>query len=185
MSSVEDTRGPVLLCLARASLVEAMGGPEQAMPEEPWLREPGACFVTLTQENQLRGCIGSIEPRRPLGHDVRENARGAAFHDPRFPPLLEVELRETRIEVTVLSPLETVEVQTEAEALAALRPGVDGVVLSWGMKRGVFIPQMWEKLPVPAEFLFHLRQKAGLPVREWLSGTRVQRFTAACFEEEE
>ncbi|MHB8873407.1 MAG: AmmeMemoRadiSam system protein A [Myxococcaceae bacterium] len=185
MSPLDDPRGTTLLSLARAALVEALGGAAACASREPWLCEPGACFVTLSQQGALRGCIGSIEARRPLGEDVRANARGAAFHDPRFPRLLEVELPDTRIEVTLLSKLEPLEVQTEAEAIAALRPGVDGLVLSWGGRRGVFIPQMWQKLPEPALFLRYLRRKAELPLDGWPSGTRLQRFTARSWEEGE
>jgi AmmeMemoRadiSam system protein A len=172
-----------LLGLARASLVEALRGPKALVPDEPWLKELGACFVTLTRDGALRGCIGSIEARRPLEEDVRENAQSAALHDPRFEPLPEAELDRVRVEVTLLSKLEPVDAQTEQQAIAALRPGIDGVVLSWGHRRGVFIPQMWEKLPDPAEFLRTLRRKAGLPADEWQSGTRLQRFTAQCWEE--
>ena len=185
MTQPEDARGRVLLALARASLAEALGGTKAVVPDERWLFEPGACFVTLKRHGELRGCIGSIEARRPLEQDLRENARSAAFRDPRFPPLDEGELASTRIEVTLLSKLEPLDVETEAQAIAALRPGVDGVVLSWGLRRGVFIPQMWERLPDPADFLRTLRRKAGLPADGWPSGARVQRFTAQSWEEEE
>lgn len=183
--SAPAARGPLLLSLARRSLVESLGGPALSLPEVGWLREPGACFVTLTQHGALRGCIGSIDVRRALGEDVVENARSAAFHDPRFPPLSASELESTRIEVTVLSPLERLEALTEEEALSALRPGRDGVVLEWGRRRGVFIPQMWEKLPDPKVFLGYLKEKAGIPRREWPSGMRVSRFTAQAWEESE
>lgn len=176
-------KGPLLLSLARHSLVEALGGPGFAPPPARWLEEPGACFVTLTQQRRLRGCIGSLEPHRPLRQDVVENARAAAFHDPRFPPLLASELSATRLEVSLLSPLERLEVASEEEALQQLRPGIDGLLLEWGFRRGVFIPQMWEKLPDPKEFLRCLKEKAGLPASGWLAGTRVSRFSAQCWEE--
>jgi uncharacterized protein len=180
---VIDKRGQVLLSLARAALTESLGGAPVKVPDLPWLKAPGACFVTLTREGALRGCVGSLAAIRPLGEDVIHNARGAAFDDPRFPALAAAELKGTRIEVTVLSSLEKLDVQTEEEAIAMLRPGVDGVHLSWGMRRAVFIPQMWEKLPDPKRFLAVLREKAGLPKDRWSSGTRLERFTATRWEE--
>jgi hypothetical protein len=179
------SRGNILLKLARAALEESLGGPAVQVPDEPWLDEQGACFVSLhlKHDDSLRGCIGSIEAHRPLREDVVENAKAAAHRDPRFNPLRRNELAETRVEVTLLSPVEPLEVSSEAEALAALRPGVDGVILQWGGRRGVFIPQVWEQLPEPAEFLAALRRKAGLP-GGWQPGTRLSRFTASHWEEE-
>jgi hypothetical protein len=171
-------RGLTLLALARAAVDESLDGPKVQVPREPWLAQPGACFVTLRKDGELRGCIGSIEAHRPLSEDVLENARGAAHRDPRFPPLRRNELDAVRFEVSLLSALERVEVETEQEALEKLRPGVDGVMLQWGSHRGVFIPKMWQQLPDPVQFLSFLRKKAGLPRGEWLSGTRMWRFTA-------
>lgn len=171
-------RGITLLALARASVEESLNGPRVQVPPEPWLAEPGACFVTLRKDGELRGCIGSIEAHRSLSEDVLENARNAAHRDPRFSPLQRNELDAVRFEVSLLSALERVEAETQQEAIAKLRPCVDGVVLQWGPHRGVFIPKMWEQLPDPVEFLSFLRRKAGLPRSEWLSGTRLWRFTA-------
>ncbi|MBN1210476.1 MAG: AmmeMemoRadiSam system protein A [Myxococcaceae bacterium] len=171
-------RGLTLLALARAAVDESLDGPPVQVPSEPWLAQPGACFVTLRKGGELRGCIGSIEAHRPLSVDVLENARGAAHRDPRFQPLQRNELDGVRFEVSLLSALERVEVETQQEAVAKLRPGVDGVLLQWGPHRGVFIPKMWRQLPDPVQFLAFLRKKAGLPRGEWLSGTRMWRFTA-------
>lgn len=178
--------GSMLLSLARGSLVEALGGPPLTKPQAEWLEKPGACFVTLRKKDgELRGCVGSIQARRPIGDDVVENAQAAAFQDPRFPPLERFELDETVIEVSVLSPLEPIEADSEEEAIAKLRPGVDGVLLRWGTRQATFIPKMWEQLPDPKLFLSYLRAKAGLPRWEWLPGTRLSRFTARCWEEDE
>lgn len=176
-------RGRLLLELARASLAETFGGPKLAVPEADWLCAHTASFVTLTSLGALRGCIGTVEPRRPLGEDVVHNARAAAFADPRFSPMLKVELPQVRIEVTVLSSLVPLEATSERQALERLRVGEHGVVLEWGARRAVFIPQMWQKLPDPATFLAYLREKAGLPRWEWLDGTRLSVFTAQCWEE--
>lgn len=180
--------GEVLLSIARKTLEEAFGGPEVVHPPDAgWLDEKRAVFVTLTKERsgerELRGCVGQLEARLTLFEAVREAARAAAFRDTRFMPLGEDELGEVHIEVSVLSPLEKLEVHSEAEALAKIRAGVDGVVLSQGRRSGVFIPEMWKQLPDKEEFLFHLKRKAGLPTNQWLPGTQVERFTAEMWEE--
>jgi AmmeMemoRadiSam system protein A len=176
-------RGLTLLALARAAVDESLEGPRVEVPAEPWLDEHGACFVTLRKDGELRGCIGSIEAHRPLAQDVMQNARSAAHKDPRFPPLQRNELSAVRFEVCLLAPLERLEVQSQQEAIERLRPGVDGVVLQWGPHKGVFIPKMWKQLPNPVEFLAFLRHKAGMPSRDWLSGTRMWRFTAEDWSE--
>lgn len=177
------SRGNTLLSLARAAVDECLEGPKVQMPSEPWLAEPGACFVTLRKDGELRGCIGSLKAHRPLFEDLVENARSAALSDPRFTPLQRNELDAVRFEVSLLSPLEQLEVNTEEEAIAALRPGQDGVMLQRGYSRGVFIPKVWKELPDPREFLSMLRQKAGLSPFEWYPGTRLWRFTAEDWSE--
>ena len=96
--------------------------------------------MTLTRSGQLRGCIGSLEPRRQLRDDVRANAVAAAFRDPRFPPLTSGEFADTHVEVSLLSPQSPMTFENEADALLQLRPGIDGVVLEYGMSRGTFPP---------------------------------------------
>jgi AmmeMemoRadiSam system protein A len=175
-------RGSVLLELARGALKECFGGPNVVVPDEPWLFEKRAVFVTLHKHGALRGCVGQLAARFPLHEAVRHAAKAAAFHDGRFSPLQESELPEVHIEISVLSELEVLDVANEEEALKAIRPGVDGVVLTYGARSGVFIPEMWKQLPDPKEFLFHLKRKAGLP-EAWQPGTRVERFTAEVWAE--
>lgn len=176
--------GPTLLTLARRSIAEAFGGPKPSHPPDAnWLDQPGAAFVTLTLDDELRGCVGSAQARRPLYDDVIDNAKAAAFSDPRFQPLTADELARTKLEVSVLSPLERLDVSSEAELLQKIRPGIDGLQLQWGHHRGLFIPEMWHQVPDPKLFVWHLKRKAGLPVNEWLPGTRVHRFTAVAFAE--
>jgi AmmeMemoRadiSam system protein A len=172
-----DEQGQVLLRQAREAIHERLGRPLPVSERPPWLAEPGATFVTLQCAGRLRGCIGSIEARRPIGEDVRENAVSAAMRDPRFVAMTSDELEDLSVEVTVLSPLEPVPARSEAEALALLRPGVDGVVLSHRASRGTFIPQMWEQLPDPREFLRALKHKAGLPRDLWDAEVTLQRYT--------
>jgi AmmeMemoRadiSam system protein A len=182
MSTEPD--GPTLLALARGAIAARLHvNPTPVDDSAPWLDAPGAVFVTLTEDGTLRGCIGSIEPYRPLRDDVRHNARAAAFADPRFPPLTADELPRVRIEVSLLSPREALRPGSRAEVLAQLRPGVDGVVLSHGRHRGVFLPQVWEQVPVPERFLERLVAKAGLPSGWWHPGALVERFTVTAWEE--
>ena len=112
--------------------------------------------VTLTQAGSLRGCIGSLEAHRPLGEDVAGNALSAAFRDPRFQPLSVDELTRTRIEVSLLEAAQPFAFSDEADALARLRPGVDGLILHYGQRRATFLPQVWESLPKPRQFLQQL-----------------------------
>ena len=181
-------RGRILLGLARAAIAEALGlpAPVVRIPDDAtWLAEPGATFVTLTRDGQLRGCIGSLQAQRPLIEDVRANAVAAAFHDPRFPPLGADELERTDIEVSLLSPMQPFIVENEADAIRRLRPGVDGVVLEFGPHKGTFLPQVWEQLPDPATFLAHLKQKAGLPPDFWHPDVRLFTYEVEKFRERE
>ncbi len=130
----------------------------------PWsLQQERATFVTLhSRDGNLRGCIGTLEPRRPLISDVAHNAFSAAFRDPRFPPLTEAEYVGVSIEVSVLSPPEPIEAATEEALLRQLRPGVDGLILEAGGHRATFLPSVWESLPQPQEFVSALKRKAGI-----------------------
>ncbi|HRA75937.1 MAG TPA: AmmeMemoRadiSam system protein A [Propionicimonas sp.] len=194
MSAEAD--GPTLLALARGAIAARLPGAAGGIggvaasgtavdDSAAWLGAPGAAFVTLTEDGSLRGCIGSVQACRPLRDDVRHNARAAAFADPRFPPLRADELSRVRIEVSLLSAPEPLEFTSRADALAQLRPGVDGVVLSHGRHRGVFLPQVWEQLPAPERFLERLLAKAGLPPGWWDAGVRLERFTVTAWQEPE
>lgn len=177
--------GTVLLGLARGAIASRGSRPPRSPDDPDWLDDPGAAFVTLTERGRLRGCIGSIEPHRTLREDVLHNACAAAFHDPRFPPVAAQEVPRVRIEVSVLSPMSPVECCSRTELLARLHPGVDGVVLSWHGHRGVFLPQVWEQLPDPEDFVEHLLHKAGLPVSFWDLELCVARFTVSSWQEQE
>ncbi|HEX4961726.1 MAG TPA: AmmeMemoRadiSam system protein A [Thermoanaerobaculia bacterium] len=174
----DEARGRVLLRIARESLAEALGVGQAADYREPWLQEPGACFVTLTLWENLRGCVGSVRAYRALFDDVWLNARAAAFHDNRFPPVERDEFSALSVEVSLLSAPEPLPpFARERDALAALRPGIDGIVLDAGAYRSTFLPQVWEQLPDPAEFLEHLKRKAGLPPGYWSPEVQLQRYT--------
>ncbi|MFZ5555975.1 MAG: AmmeMemoRadiSam system protein A [Pseudomonadota bacterium] len=171
--------GGVLLDHARGAIASHFGVPADPAGEHPALAGPGATFVTLNLDDQLRGCIGSLEAHRPLREDVRLNAIGAAFRDPRFTPLTLREFERTRIEVSLLSPLEPVTFTSETELLALLRPGVDGLVFRYGHHRSTFLPQVWETLPEPRDFLEQLKRKAGLPFGFWAAEVQAWRYTVA------
>jgi len=131
----------------------------------------------------LRGCIGSLQPYRSLLADVQANAVAAALRDTRFAPLSLAELAHTDIEVSVLSPMQPMQFADEADVLAQLRPGVDGVVLEFGPHRSTFLPQVWEQLPQARDFMAHLKRKAGLPADFWDAGVRLQRYTVQPWHE--
>lgn len=182
-STAGEVRGPTLLAHARAAIARRLGLTAVAAPHASFLDEPGATFVTLKIARELRGCIGSLAPHRALGDDVRANAQAAAFDDPRFPPLAIGEYESLEVEVSVLSPSTPLVVRSEAELHASLRPGIDGVTLQWGHRRGTFLPQVWDSLPTPREFIAHLKRKAGLPLDFWSSDLAISRYTVEKFTE--
>ena len=180
-----DPRGPVLLSLARAAIGDIFGLGFTVDDGHDFLQECTATFVTLTRKGRLRGCIGSLDARRSLLDDVKANAKAAAFLDPRFEPLTQTEFATTRIEVSVLSAPEPVAFANEAEALAKIRAGADGLILEHAGKRGTFLPQVWDSIPDPAEFLRQLKLKAGLEPTFWASDLRLQRYSVVKFREAE
>ncbi|HID49758.1 MAG TPA: AmmeMemoRadiSam system protein A [Chromatiales bacterium] len=183
MHDASDRR--ILLEVAAASIRHGL---EQGRPlpvhvdEYPQtLRQPGASFVTLNIAGQLRGCIGSLEATRPLVEDVADNAYAAAFRDPRFPPLNEVEYPQLEYHISLLAPAEPMQFESEDDLIRQLRPGVDGLILSDRGRRGTFLPSVWQSLPDPREFLRHLKQKAGLPPDYWSDTLQVARYTVEEF----
>lgn len=160
-----------LLNLARSSIERAVK--RQPLPEivlddlSDILRTDGAAFVTLTKDKRLRGCIGALEAYQPLVMDVREHAATAAMEDYRFAPVSASELTSISIEISRLTQPNPLE-YADAEALITLfRPGIDGVILSDGLRRATFLPQVWEQLPNPEDFLSHLCHKMGSSPDAW------------------
>ena len=183
MQTISTERGKVLLPIARAAISCALNIPCTADETAPWLAEPAACFVTLTQHGELRGCIGSLQAHRPLLDDVKSNAVSAALRDSRFMPLSAKELNITKVEISLLSPPQMMSFQNEANALAQLRPHVDGVIFQYGLYRSTFLPQVWEQLPQPREFMAHLKHKAGLPADFWSPEVKLSRYTVEKWQE--
>lgn len=178
-------RGEILLAIARAAISNALGQSDSADESAAWLLEKGACFVTLNQNGALRGCIGSLEAHRPLLQDVKANALAAAFRDPRFTPLTAAELEGTEIEVSLLSAITPLQFSDEQHALAQLKPILHGVVFEFGRYRSTFLPQVWEQLPKPLDFIKHLKQKAGLAMDFWAPDVKLSTYTVSKWKESE
>lgn len=161
--------GQALPAVARAA-IGARLGLCLALPRttlDPRLLSPAASFVTLTLDGALRGCVGSLEARRPLAEDVEANGCAAAFEDTRFAPLSRAEYPATRIEVSVLGALEPLPAANRGELLRLLEPGDDGLVVVADGHRATFLPQVWKTLPEPRDFVDQLRRKAGLGETFW------------------
>jgi AmmeMemoRadiSam system protein A len=163
-----------LLALARQSIELATR--QQPMPElqlseySPALQENGASFVTLTKKDgSLRGCIGTLTAYQPLVQDVCEHAVVAALEDFRFQPVQQVEVAHLQIEISRLTPSQSLDYANCQDLPGLLRPGVDGVVLRDGVRRATFLPQVWEKLPEPEDFLTNLCWKMGAAGDLWRS----------------
>ena len=145
-SATDQHKGRVLLEIARESVEHAVLGTPETEHDEGWLWEPGATFVTLRCYGQLRGCLGTLKAREPLVEDLRHNARSVTSRDPRFPPLTPQELAETRVEVSLLSPLEEIPCESEDDAVRVLGDGHDGWYLTYQHHSGTFLPQVWGEL---------------------------------------
>jgi hypothetical protein len=179
-----DRDARLLPGIARAAIAGILGLPaaEQALPDS--LLEHGASFVTLHMDGRLRGCIGSLVPRRPLAEDVRDNALSAAFRDFRFQPLTAPEFGDIDISVSVLGAAEPLPVADEADALRQLVPGTDGLIIEFKGCRGTFLPQVWQQLPDARAFLTQLKRKAGLPPDFWHPGIRLSRYQVQEYAEQ-
>lgn len=175
-----------LLQLARQAISAAVTGAAWRAPARVMapLQQPGACFVTLSKNGQLRGCIGSLQAHRPLIDDVAHNAIAAALHDPRFAPLGADELADVHIEISVLTEPQPLQFASEDELLAQITPFRDGLVLQDGHHRGTFLPLVWQQLPDKKTFLKQLKNKAGLPADYWSDTLQVYRYYTQVFEEQ-
>jgi len=160
-----------LLCVARKALEETVRvRPLPTIcPEDysPLLRAFGASFVTLRKLGCLRGCIGTLTPYQPLILDVQERAVAAAFKDYRFPAVSPDELAEIQIEISRLTQPQSLFYSDPEDLRMLLRPGIDGVVLHDGFRRATFLPQVWDSLPLPEDFLNELCQKMGAHSDLW------------------
>ncbi len=176
---LEIARNTIRENFSRAKFIDR----DELIAKYPELAEPGAVFVTLNKDGQLRGCIGSIEAHRKLIDDIINNAQSAAFRDSRFLPLEANELDSITIEISLLSPPEKVNYSTVEELQNILKPNVDGVILSKGFYRAVFLPQVWEQIPDFHNFFRHLCNKAGLAANCIWDIPDIYRFKVTIFEE--
>jgi AmmeMemoRadiSam system protein B/AmmeMemoRadiSam system protein A len=172
---LSEKQGQVLVKLARQTIMEKLGcevpeteaeSVESALADECYQSHCGT-FVTLKIDGQLRGCIGNLTATEPLSEGVRQNAINAAFHDPRFSPLTEKELDQIDIEVSILTEPQSLGYSDSTDLLSKLRVNVDGLIVRKGYSSATFLPQVWEQLPNPEDFLAHLCMKAGLPSDAW------------------
>lgn len=175
-----------LLRLARGSLEAAVRGgkPPKTADAPAYATEKRGCFVTLTKSGQLRGCIGYIEPIKPLGEAVVDNARSAALNDPRFPAVRPDELGDITVEVSVLTEPKPLFFESPSDLLRKLEPGRDGVILQKGFHRSTFLPQVWDQLPDKEQFLSRLAMKGGMPADGWKKA-EVLTYQAVHFQEGE
>ncbi len=142
------------------------------------LQHQRATFVTLHRQQVLRGCIGTLTASHPLVLDVAYHAHAAAFSDPRFSPLREAELDDLSIHISVLSEAQAMDFSSEADLLAQLHPGIDGLILQEVGHTATFLPSVWEHLPQPEDFWLHLKRKAGLSSEHWSNTLKVLRYQA-------
>jgi AmmeMemoRadiSam system protein A len=177
VAQADDGRLLEIATLGVRHAAEARAAPVLDLGLEPRsLLRPGASFVTLKREGRLRGCIGSLEPSRPLAEDVAQNAYAAARRDPRFPALEVWELPGLDLSVATLGPHEPLTVVTRDDLLTALRPGVDGLVVRSGSLRATFLPAVWEQLPSPDAFIDALWQKARMVPGAWPANLELSRY---------
>ena len=135
-------------------------------------------------DKQLRGCIGNLSSESTVIESISRNAINAAFNDFRFPPLSAGELKDVEIEVSILTDPETLDHSGGNDLISRLRPGIDGVIIRLGNSSATFLPQVWDQLPEPKEFLSHLCRKAGLPANSWNSADlEVSTYQVQYFEE--
>jgi len=182
-----EEAGRMLLGLARSAIAHRFGElPALSRVDAPlWLRQAGATFVTLMRAGTLRGCIGSLEARRPLGEDVIANALAAAFGDPRFAPLTAAEWPGTTLELSLLSTPKPIHFADEDELLASIDAGEDGLIVQLNDRRATFLPQVWSSIPDKRRFLAELLAKAGLPADTRLARCRVSRYRVMKWRETE
>ena len=182
-----------LLALARASIDATLSSGHavhELVPFTTALLVPAltvrrSSFVTLRRGEELRGCCGTLDAPRPLAEDVWRNAWAAAFNDYRFPPVTVAEWPHMSVHLSLLTVPERLDVATEEELLAVLRPSIDGLILESESGRATFLPAVWEQIPDPAQFVRQLKMKAGWPAGYWSRSVRASRYQTESFGEEE
>ena len=180
-----ESAGEILVGIARKAIECRFTGRETDLPDEHFLDAERGVFVTLSKNSELRGCIGFPEPVFPLGLAVRKAAVGAAFTDPRFPPVEEKELKDIKIEVSVLTLPEEIHAVDPQDYEDVIKIGKDGLIIEMHGQSGLLLPQVaaewnWDV----KEFLEQICHKAGLPPDAWLSDeAKLYKFETQIFTE--
>lgn len=186
---LSEEQGEYLLTVARKRIEQELFGRRETGERSeqdlaPPFTEKRGTFVTLTKDDQLRGCIGHIIPEESLIEGIRINAINAAFRDPRFPPVRPEEWDRIKIEISILTEPKPLSYTDGKDLLEKVRPNVDGVIIKKGARQATFLPQVWEQLPDKEDFLTHLCLKAGLSGEAWREGDlEVSTYQAQAFEE--
>ncbi|PLX47930.1 MAG: AmmeMemoRadiSam system protein A [Desulfobulbaceae bacterium] len=183
MAGLSARQGEMLVRLARQTLNSLLGvsrdeEPDQQALSDAAFQQKQGVFVTLKKNGELRGCIGSLVGTEPLVDAIRHQTENAALQDHRFSPVRAEELARIKVEISILSPPKPLTFSDPSDLLAKLRPHVDGVILGLGNLQATFLPQVWEQLPRPEEFLAHLAMKAGLSSQAW----RTEGVTIATYQ---
>lgn len=181
-----EKQGQTLLKLARKILAQKLRKEAlPSVPDDPALLVQAATFVTLKIDGKLRGCIGNLEPVGPLWEGIRDNAINAALNDYRFSPLTPEELPAVHLDISILSQPQPLQYDEPDDLLKKLRPGIDGVILRDGHRSATFLPQVWQQLETPDQFLDHLCLKAGVLKNAWRQKKlSILTYQVQCFEEE-
>jgi AmmeMemoRadiSam system protein A len=184
---LSDQSHQQLLEIASASIDYGLANqrPLEVVPEAyaSELQAKQASFVTLKKAGELRGCIGHLEAIQPLVSDVADNAFSSAFRDPRFPPLTAVERDHLQIHISVLTPAKPLSFESEEDLIKKIRPGIDGLILIEGLRRGTFLPSVWGVVPDPADFLRQLKIKASLPPDYWSNTIEIMHYETESFSD--
>jgi AmmeMemoRadiSam system protein A len=185
---LNDQEGMYLLEVARKTIEQELFKDKTISQGDglasPKFSERRGTFVTLTINDNLRGCIGHIIPQETLLEGIKENAINAAFKDPRFNPLSKKEWDNVKVEISILTDPKPLEYSDADDLLKKIRPDVDGVIIKKGYSQATFLPQVWEQLPDKKEFFTHLCLKAGMDGNEWKKGKlEVYTYQVQAFEE--
>ncbi len=172
-----------IIKLARISIKQAFVNQNVEIKYDRVFDEKGASFVTLEKNGNLRGCIGSIIQYRPLIKDLIMNAKSSAFNDPRFTPVIENEIEDIKINVSLLSSPSLIEFKNEKELLDKINKDIDGIIIQDGNYRAVYLPSVWEQIKDKKDFLNSLKQKAGLPYNYFSDTFKAYRFHTTYIKE--
>ena len=155
--------------------------PETELKQQKPFNDMAATFVTLHLQQQLRGCIGTLEATRSLYDDVTYNAYAAAFQDPRFNPVSALEMDELNLEISILSQPEVIiGCDSKSGLIEQLEPFKDGLIITDGMRRATFLPSVWNQIEDKQLFVDYLMRKAG--ILSWSDSIQCSRYFVDSYE---